>query len=104
VDMEVAYGLPVRDRTLAVAAVSVRDGFRLEPKDVTEALRALDPRQRPDLVYVVDDIPRSASYRPSTRAVQAAGRPQPGPGTWWYDAGTESYEVLTETAARELLG
>ncbi|AVH24205.1 acyl-CoA synthetase [Nocardia cyriacigeorgica] len=104
VDMEVAYGLPVGDRTLAVAAVSVREGFRLEPKDVTEALQALDYRQRPDLVYVVDEIPRSSSYRPSTRAVQAAGRPQPGPGTWWYNRETESYEVLTEAAARELLG
>lgn len=104
VDMEVAYGLPHGDRTLAVAAVSVRAGFRLEPKDVTEALRALDSRQRPDLVYVVDEIPRSSSYRPSTRAVQAAGRPQPGPQTWWYNAETESYEVLTEAAARDLLG
>ncbi|MFE7802358.1 acyl-CoA synthetase [Nocardia sp. NPDC057440] len=104
VDMEVAYGLPVGDHCLAVAAVSVRHGFRLEPKDVTEALQVLDHHQRPDLVHVVDDIPRSSSYRPSARAVQAAGRPEAGPGTWWYNRASESYETLTEAYARTLLG
>ncbi|WP_378739803.1 acyl-CoA synthetase [Nocardia brasiliensis] len=115
VDMEVAYGLEVGERPgtaaggvgkycIAVAAVSVRKGFRLEPKDVTEALRALDPAQRPDLVYVVDEIPRSSSYRPSTRAVQAAGRPEPGPDTWWYNRETDTYEVLTEEDAPKILG
>ncbi|WP_228001960.1 acyl-CoA synthetase [Nocardia australiensis] len=104
VDMEVAYGLPVKDHTIAVAAVSVRGGFRLESKDVTEALRALDYHQRPTVVYVVEDIARSSSYRPSTRAVQAAGRPLPGPDTWWYNRASESYEVLTEAVAREILG
>ncbi|MBP2193453.1 AMP-binding protein [Nocardia goodfellowii] len=107
VDMEVAYGLQVADRPgkaaggmgkrcLAVAAVSVRAGMRLDHKDVTEGLRALDPEQRPDIVYVVDEIPRSSSYRPSTRAVQAAGRPQPGPDTWWYNPETDAYEILTD--------
>lgn len=104
VDMEVAYGLDVGDDCVAVAAVSVREGFRLEPEDVTEAVRALEPDQRPDLVYLVDDIPRSPSYRPSTRAVQEAGRPQPGPDTWWYNRASDAYEVLTESRARTLLG
>ncbi|WP_051181921.1 acyl-CoA synthetase [Nocardia vinacea] len=104
VDMEVAYGLPVGEHTLAVAAVSVRKGFRLEPKDVTEAVRALDPDQRPDIVYVVDEIPRSSSYRPSTRAVQAAGRPQPGPDTWWYNRESEAYEIRTEDEAGARFG
>lgn len=104
VDMEVAYGLPAGGHTLAVAAVSVRTGFRLEPKDVTEALRALDPDQRPDLVYVVEGIPRSSTYRPSTRAVQAAGRPEPGHDTWWYNRESDAYEVLTADEAGKLLG
>nr|WP_281179526.1 AMP-binding protein [Nocardia inohanensis] len=102
VDMEVAYALPAGDRTLAVAAVSIRPGLRLEPKDVTEAVRALAPDQRPDLVYVVDDIPRSSTFRPSTRAVQAAGRPQPGDRTWWYNRESESYEILTPDLATRL--
>ncbi|MGK8559026.1 AMP-binding protein [Nocardia gipuzkoensis] len=104
VDMEVAYGLDVGDHCVAVAAVSVREGFHLEPKDVTEAVRALEPDQRPDLVYLVDDIPRSPSYRPSTRAVQDAGRPRPGPDTWWYNRASDAYEVLTESRARTLFG
>ncbi|MFD9804782.1 AMP-binding protein, partial [Streptomyces sp. NPDC059071] len=85
VDMEVAFALPARDRVLAVAAVSIREGFSLAPKDVTEAVRALAPDQRPDIVYVVDDIPRSSTFRPSTRAVQAAGRAEPDDRTWWYN-------------------
>jgi putative long chain acyl-CoA synthase len=104
VDMEVTYGLNVGDHCLAVAAVSVREGFRLEPKDVTEALRVLEPDQRPDLVYVVDDIPRSPSFRPSARAVQAAERPEPGPDTWWYNRASDAYEVLTEDRASILFG
>src|SRR5690606_24080918 len=104
VDMEVAYGLEAAGRTLSVAAVCVREGWHLEPKDVTEAMRALDPSRRPDLVYVVDTIPRSAAYRPSTSAVRAAGRPRPGPDTWCYHPDTESYEVLTEAEAAELFG
>nr|WP_269781666.1 AMP-binding protein [Nocardia bovistercoris] len=103
VDLEVAYGLPIGAHELAVAAVSVRDGFRLEAKDVTEAVRAIEPDQRPDVVYVVDDIARSATYRPSTRAVQALGGPRPGPHTWCYDRTSETYEVMTEAHASALL-
>ncbi|UGT65172.1 AMP-binding protein [Nocardia asteroides] len=104
VDMEVAYGLPDGGHCLAVAAVSVRDGYRLEPKDVTEALRALDPDQRPDIVHVVPEIPRSATFRPSTRAVRETMPPRPGPDTWYYDRESESYEVLTEAEAGRLPG
>ncbi|MGK8504866.1 acyl-CoA synthetase [Nocardia asiatica] len=104
VDMEVAFGLNVGDHCLAVAAVSVREGFRLEPKDLTEALRVLDPDQRPDVVYVVDDIPRSPSFRPSARAVQAAGRPEPGTDTWWYNRASDAYETLSVEQARTLFG
>ncbi|MGW4330574.1 acyl-CoA synthetase [Nocardia sp. NPDC004573] len=104
VDMEVAYGLNVGDHCIAVAAVTVRKGFRLDPEDITEALRVLDPDQRPDVVYVVDDIPRSPSFRPSSRAVQAAGRPEPGPDTWWYNRASDAYEILTEDQARTLFG
>ncbi|MET9491302.1 AMP-binding protein [Nocardia sp. NPDC006630] len=102
VDLEVAYGLPAGNRTLAVAAVSIREGHRLSPKDATEALNHLAPDQRPDLIYVVDDIPRSSTYRPSTRAVQAAGRPQPGDRTWWHNRESDTYEILTQDIADRL--
>ncbi|MEU1982841.1 AMP-binding protein [Nocardia sp. NPDC019395] len=103
VDMEVAYGLPARDRVLAVAAVCVRPGFDLGPADITEALRSLPPGQRPDLVYVVDGIPRSASFRPSAHAVQETCAPRPGPDTWFYNPDSESYEELTEAGSLGLL-
>lgn len=102
VDMEVAFAVPVGDRVLAVAAVSVRAGFKLAPKDVTEAVRALSADQRPDIVYVVDDIPRSSTFRPSTRAVQAAGRTEPDDRTWWYNRESEAYEILTKDLAAQL--
>lgn len=103
VDMEVAYALPVRDRILAVAAVSVRPGFELTAADVTEALRSLPPVQRPDLVYVVDDIPRSPSFRPSAHVVRETRTPRPGPGTWWYNPHSETYEDLTDVGSLGLL-
>lgn len=104
VDLEVAFALPTPSGTLAAAALSVRDGFRIEPGDVTEAMRALDRSQRPDLVYVVEEIPRSTSFRPSASAVQAFGYPKAGPGTWIYNRETDTYEVLTDAAAAELFG
>ncbi|MQY30916.1 AMP-binding protein [Nocardia aurantia] len=104
VDTEVAFALPVAGRTLAAVAVSIRDGHRLDPKDVTEAMRALDPAQRPDLVFVVDDIPRSATFRPSAAAVRAMIEPVPGPHTWYYDRATETYEILTTESVVPTLG
>ncbi|MGW8650072.1 acyl-CoA synthetase, partial [Nocardia salmonicida] len=102
VDMEVAFGLKTAAGVIAAAALSVRHGFRIEPGDVTEAMRGLEGSQRPDLVYVVDEIPRSASFRPSASAVQAAGLPEAGPGTWIYNRETETYEVLTDAVAAVL--
>src|SRR5690606_5030415 len=44
VDMEVAYGMDAAGgRRIAVAAVCVRKGWQLDPEDVTEAMRALEP-------------------------------------------------------------
>lgn len=103
VDMEVAYALPARDRVLAVAAVSVRPGYELGAADVTEALRSLPPVQRPDLVYVVDDIPRSPSYRPAAHVVRETCAPRPGQHTWWYNPDAETYEELTEVGSLGLL-
>ncbi|WP_028477456.1 AMP-binding protein [Nocardia sp. CNY236] len=104
VDLEVVYGLEVGGQCLAAAAVTARKGFHLEPHDVTEALRALEPDRRPDLVYLVEDIRRSPSFRPSASAVRAAGRPKPGPSTWWFNRTSDTYEILTEDLAPTVLG
>ncbi|WP_067892595.1 AMP-binding protein [Nocardia vaccinii] len=103
VDMEVAFGYTAAPgRTLAVAGVSVREGYRLDPKDVTEALRSLDPARRPDLVYLVDEIPRSSTYRPSTRAVEAAFELRSGPTVWYRAPAAESYEPLSDAVLATL--
>ncbi|WP_374726744.1 AMP-binding protein [Nocardia kruczakiae] len=104
VDMEVAFGRRTPSTTLAVAVVSVRAGHRLEPADVTEGLRALDPAQRPDVVQVVDEIPRSSSFRPATHAARSALRLEPNENTWYYNRDSEAYEVLTPEVAAALLG
>ncbi|RMI29944.1 acyl-CoA synthetase [Nocardia stercoris] len=99
VDMEVAFGMQVGDRVLAVGVVSVRDGYQLTPQDVTEGLRGLEPGQRPDLVYVVPEIPRSSTYRPSVRAVQAEIVPEPADNVWRYNRVSGAYEPLTPESA-----
>jgi putative long chain acyl-CoA synthase len=104
VDLEVAYGRKVGGRTLMFAAVSVRNGFDLDVADVTAALRGLESAQRPDIVYVVDEIPVGPSYRPDIGAVRASGLPKLGDRTWCYDRSTGSYQVLTEPAAAGLFG
>ncbi|MCX4094399.1 AMP-binding protein [Nocardia sp. alder85J] len=104
VDTEVAFALPAAGRTLAAVAVSIRAGHHLSPKDVTEAMRALDPVQRPDLVFVVDDIPRSTTFRPAAAAVRDAVAPVPGERTWFYDRATDTYEILTTAAVVPTLG
>lgn len=104
VDMEVVFGLPVHDRTIAVAAVALRPDFVLEPEHLTEAMQRLETAHRPDLVYVVDAIPRSAWYRPSAAAVRVNQPPGPGRVAWVYDSDSASYTALTEQGAGELLG
>jgi putative long chain acyl-CoA synthase len=91
--------MQVGDRTLAVGVVSVRDGYQLTPQDVTEGLRGLEPGQRPDLVYVVPEIPRSSTYRPSVRAVQAEIAPEPADNVWRYNRVSGAYEPLTAESA-----
>ncbi|RJO69307.1 acyl-CoA synthetase [Nocardia panacis] len=98
VDMEVAYPLDSADGVLAVAAVSIRHGFQVTGHDLTEGLRDLDPAQRPDLIHLVADIPRSPSYRPVVRAT----RPEPGPHAWRYHWDSDSYEPFTVEDAESL--
>ncbi|NKY87428.1 AMP-binding protein [Nocardia veterana] len=103
VDMEVAFGRRTPSTTLAVAVVSVREGHRLDAADLTEGLRALDVAQRPDIVRVVDEIPRSSSFRPSTHAVRSSLRLEPDEHTWYYNRESDAYEVLTPEVAAALL-
>ena len=107
VDLALAYGLPRDgvDREIAVAAVTLRAGRELAAREIGRALGALDPGQRPALVYVVDRIPVTTWFRPLTSELRAAGIPEPEDGkqAWYLDASGATYRPLTATARQRLL-
>ena len=57
----VAYGVPLKgsEHQLAVAAVTLRAGRELRPKDIGGALRYVSAEQRPAIVHVVEEMPRN---------------------------------------------
>jgi putative long chain acyl-CoA synthase len=69
-------------RSLAIAAVTLREGRKLDGRTIFRGLSILPPSDRPDLVHVVDEIPVTTWYRPNTAALRAAGTPGPGKGVW----------------------
>jgi putative long chain acyl-CoA synthase len=89
VDLAVAYGAVVDDRTVAVAAVTVRPGIELGPVDLIAALAAIPPDERPDLVRVVDEIPVTAWHRPVAERLPAIDLQ--ASGVWRYDAANGLY-------------
>jgi putative long chain acyl-CoA synthase len=108
VDLAVAYGVtPGRsEHEIAVAAVTLRKGHQLHPRDLGPGLRAIPPHERPAIVHVVAEIPVTAWFRPLTGPLRKAGIPQPGAGTqaWYRDASGDSYRPLTGAAHRRLAG
>jgi len=109
VDLAVAYGVPggrgAGGYEVAVAAVTLRAGGELTPRDITETLIGLDPAERPGVVHVVDEIPVTTWYRPVTASLRAAGIPLPGDGrqAWYRDRAEDVYRPLTEAARRQLV-
>ncbi|HEY8002033.1 MAG TPA: alpha/beta fold hydrolase [Solirubrobacterales bacterium] len=83
IDLAVVYGVPApdSDNSLAIAAATLRPGFELDPEQLAEALATLPEPERPDLVQVVDEIPVTTWYRPSTAQLRAAGAPS-GDRVW----------------------
>jgi putative long chain acyl-CoA synthase len=109
VDLAVAYGLEAQpgQPELAVAAVTLRPGRELTPRDLGQAVSGLEPAQRPPIVRIVDEIPVTTWYRPLTAPLRQAGIPDPDrPGTqaWYLDAGGQAYRPLTAAAHRRLVG
>jgi putative long chain acyl-CoA synthase len=98
VDLAVVYGVPAAaaGRSLAVAALTLRPGFELEAKAIAGALANLPAAERPDLVHVVDEIPVTTWYRPSTGALRAAGAPS-GDRVWRRDG--DAYVAAAPLAA-----
>jgi putative long chain acyl-CoA synthase len=108
VDLVVAYGVQPGDREaeIAVAAVTLRPGRELTPKEIFSAVAGLPAHARPAIVHVVDQIPVTTWFRPITAPLRDAGVPQPsgGGGAWYLDASGRSYRALTVTARRRLTG
>jgi putative long chain acyl-CoA synthase len=106
VDLALAYGvLPSgSEREVAVAAVTLRAGAEIQPRDLKAALAVLPQAERPAIVHVVDAIPVTTWYRPMTGPLREAGIPEPGEGAqaWHYDASREIYKPLTAAARSRL--
>ncbi len=86
IDLAVVYGVaaeaPETPQTqVAVAAVTLLDGGELDAETITEALSVVSADERPDLVWVVDEIPVTTWYRPSTAPLRAKGVPS-GKRVW----------------------
>jgi putative long chain acyl-CoA synthase len=111
VDLAVAYGVPVGNdgREIVVAALSLREGRSLRPRDLGQALSALPSEGRPRIVHVVDRIPVTTWFRPMTQELRAAGIPDPDSkgekaGAWFLDASGQTYRPLTEVARKRIAG
>lgn len=101
-DLVVVYGVDVGDEELAVAALTLRPDSSLTAADLADALSGLDPAQCPDLIHVVPEIPISNSYRPRRSDLVAAGLPNPGVRSWYYDSAGDRYRRLTKAVVADL--
>jgi putative long chain acyl-CoA synthase len=103
IDLAVVYGVPVTDDgpSLAVAAVTLRAGHRLGGAEFGKALSVLSPAERPDVVHVVDEIPVTTWYRPTTGTLRAAGVPAAGRRAWYRHG--RAYRTLTREDRERLL-
>jgi putative long chain acyl-CoA synthase len=112
VDLAVAYGVRREgaEHELVVAAVTRRRGRSLSARDIGQALSVLPQAERPAIVHVVDRIPVTTWFRPTTQELRAAGIPEPTPAdngaarVWYLDASGQSYRPLTAAARRRIAG
>jgi putative long chain acyl-CoA synthase len=108
VDLAVTYGVPV-DRhqpdgeQLAVAALTLRPGATVTAGDLAHAVSELPAGLPPDIVHVVAELPLSATYRPDTGALRAAGIPKATRQTWYRDHATGQFKRLTGAIRTELV-
>jgi putative long chain acyl-CoA synthase len=105
VDLAVTYGVSVRGRQVAVAAVTLRPGASITAADLTEAIAKMPPiGVGPDIVHVVPEMKLSATYRPTVSALRAAGLPKPSRQTWYFDPAGNQFRRFTAAVRTELFG
>jgi putative long chain acyl-CoA synthase len=107
VDLAVAYGVspPGGEHQVAVAALTLRSGHELSPRELSRALARLPARQRPLIIRRVERIPVTTWFRPLTGPLREQGIPEPGEDgeAWYLDASGERYRPLTDTARKRLV-
>lgn len=104
IDQVVAYRLGEPGSQIAIAAVTLRSGVKPDSLTVSRlraGLGELPASHRPHLIRVVEEIPVSQSYRPTTSALRAEGLPKPGAKIWYRDEAGR-YRRYTRSAAAEL--
>ncbi|MGC4964179.1 AMP-binding protein [Gordonia sp. DT101] len=105
VDQVAVYGIGEPGHELAVAAVTTRRrGDRAESLTVSAlriGLGALPAEERPHLIWVVDEIPVSDSYRPLATRFARMGLPRPGARVWYRDIDGR-YRRYTRSVAVEV--
>jgi len=102
VDLALTYPVETSGGTLAVTAVMLRPGMSVTAADLSEAVATMPAGLPPDVVHIVPDLPVSASYRPVSSALRAAGLPKAGRNSWYLDADTGKYRTLTAAARTAL--
>ncbi len=104
VGLAVTYPVESAAGTLAVTAVTLREGKSLTPAELDAALGQLSVGRPPDIVHVVSDLPLGPTFRPEWSGLRAAGVPEVSAGCWYADAGTGRYKKLTAAARARLTG
>ncbi len=86
IDLATVYGVPADEPgiSFAVAAVTLLEGHELDGQRLADALSVIPEAERPDLIRVVDEIPVTTWYRPSTASLRDEGLPS-GERVWRRD-------------------
>ena len=108
VDLVVAYGVrsgPAPAPEHLVAAVTLVPGAELDAAELTAALASLDPGHRPEVVRVVDAIPKTTWHRLLSGPLRSEGLPASAPDhrAWVVDPDGGGYEELSAVRRDQLL-
>ncbi len=104
VDLAVTYGVAVGGKEVAVTALTLLPGATITAADLADAVTALPVGAPPDIIHVVNDLPLSATYRPSAGALAKAGLPKPSRLAWYLDQDTGQFKRLTAAVRSQLAG
>jgi len=96
VDLAACYPVRRDGGTVADAAVTLVPGGTLDAAAITRALDRAGVDARPDIVQVIDRMPMTTWFRPSTPDLQVAGvrHTGSGQGAWRLDPRTGRYRQL----------